>query len=619
MISSKEEIFDELTKQFQELQSNLDCYLNPPDDLHSGLISSSKTLYDLMKSHENDAPLNRSYVPKQLLTRGFDSEQVWQQLQLYNTSHLKYSRNAFKDLNIGNVHLGHVKSSKPKQNLKVEESVSEKRVKFKELENDLLSDDEEDEEIDLGEDGEEFEQTINKTYKPSIVDDNFFKLRQMEEFLIEQDKLEELKRDGKESKENDDSDNEDLEEEIDFFGSDDDYDAGSQQMMYQDFFDPPSEDATQTKKKNLKFNNIKEDNGEEDDTDEDENLEDEEADDSEEEEDDIEMEETANETNSKKTAFERKQEELKQKISKLEEANISKKPWQLIGEATAKTRPVNSLLEEHVTFDHTSAGAPVITEETTETIEDIIKQRIRDQAWDDVERKVKPAIQPHEYKKAPELNMEKSKLSLAEVYEKEYLKQVEDDKEEKENEEHVAITRLMDKLFVKLDALSNFYFTPKPNKPDIKIITNTPSIQMEEVTPITMSKTSQMAPEEIFEKKKGDVVGATEKTDEDRKRERRQKKIKKKFAVKEREAKEALKAKTTGKSSKKKAVEQLKKGVRNTIINEKESASNKAMKSSSQFFSKLQDEVTKNISSHKSKQSDGQRKSKKQRTENFKL
>ena len=46
----------------------------------------------------------------------------------------------------------------------------------------------------------------------------------------------------------------------------------------------------------------------------------------------------------------------KDRIKKLEEANIAEKPWQLKGEVTSSKRPVNSLLEEHVTFDYTSTG-----------------------------------------------------------------------------------------------------------------------------------------------------------------------------------------------------------------------------------------------------------------------
>jgi U3 small nucleolar RNA-associated protein MPP10 len=45
------------------------------------------------------------------------------------------------------------------------------------------------------------------------------------------------------------------------------------------------------------------------------------------------------------------------------------------------------------------------------------------QAWDDVERRVKTVEQPFEYKKRVVLNQEKSKLSLGEVYEQEFIKQ----------------------------------------------------------------------------------------------------------------------------------------------------------------------------------------------------
>ena len=145
---------------------------------------------------------------------------------------------------------------------------------------------------------------------------------------------------------------------------------------------------------------------------------------------------------------------------------------------------------------------------------------------------------------------------------------------------------------------------------------------MEEVTPITMTTASQMAPEEIFEKKKGEVLGDDEKTAEDRKRQRRQKKIKKRFAAQEKEKKEAMKVKTSGKTTKRKAVEQLKKGVRNTLVSEQqqrgEGNTTKNLTSSTQFFNKLQDEVTKKISDHKSK-NDGPSKRKKQKTQHLKL
>ncbi|XP_006903002.1 PREDICTED: U3 small nucleolar ribonucleoprotein protein MPP10-like [Elephantulus edwardii] len=281
---------------------------------------------------------------------------------------------------------------------------------------------------------------------------------------------------------------------------------------------------------------------------------------------------------------------------------------QLQGEVTAQKRPENSLLEETLHFDHAVRMAPVITEETTLKLEDIIKQRIKDQVWDDVIRKEKPREDAYEYKKRVTLDHEKSKLSLAEIYEQEYLKLNQQKTTEEETPEHLEIKKMMDSLFLKLDALSHFHFIPKPPAPEVKVVSNLPAIVMEEVAPVSVSDAALLAPEEIKEKNKaGDIKTAAEKTATDKKRDRRKKKYQKHMKIKEKEKRRKLLEKSqlhqSGKYTKAAASETLKqltKTGRASLL--KDEGKDKALKSSQAFFSKLQDQLKMQISDTKNKE-----------------
>ncbi|XP_020794561.1 U3 small nucleolar ribonucleoprotein protein MPP10 [Boleophthalmus pectinirostris] len=478
---------------------------------------------------------------------------------------------------------------------------------------------------------------------PSEVDDKFFKLSDMESFLDDMDK-----REGK------DNDNED---DVDYFQdlpSDEEDELNLEQMIsskkknkinvkssrnlkYNDYFDSVEGEMAKA--------DVDSENGDEDQEDEEDNEDDDdeyESDEAEEEEDGKneeqkrsknkqkkvmfnlsgdeesegeDMEEifggkSANSAKSEsKSPFEKRQEKMSEKISELEKAALAEKPWQLTGEVSAQARPENSMLEEDVEFEQSSRMAPAITEETTLQLEDIIKQRIKDGAFDDVVRKEKPKEEVFEYKKRLTLDHEKSKQSLAEVYEQEYIKKIQQKKEEEENPAHVEIQKLMDTLFLKLDALSNFHFTPKPSVPEVKVVSNLPSIAMEEVAPVSVSDATLLAPEEVKEKNKaGDILGDTEKTTTDKKRERRHKKKVKRLKIQEKERRQKLKeAQQTGqnkKPSKTKVTEDLKKltkGGKATLL--KDEGKDKALRSSQAFFSELQHQVKSQIKSAKDQSS----------------
>ncbi|KAG5326947.1 MPP10 protein, partial [Acromyrmex heyeri] len=306
-----------------------------------------------------------------------------------------------------------------------------------------------------------------------------------------------------------------------------------------------------------------------------------------------------------KSTLEARQERLSMRIKELEDEAVSEKPWQLKGEVSGSNRPQNSLLEEFLVVDVNRRPAPVITEETTLKLEDIIKQRIKDKAWDDVEKKFKPVETPLEYKKKLILNQEKNKESLSQIYEKEYLRQKQtldpenDEKKEEAPQLHNEIRQMMRSLISKLDALSNYHYTPKMAKPEIKIISNVPAINMEEVAPVTATDATLLAPEEIKTKERGDLIGKSERTKTDMKRERRRKKSMQRAKQQAIEKKDKLRALQPGiakkyKDKKEKAalVKKITKDRNVTKLNE---TTHKVAKSSTAFFTQLQNQVKSKI------------------------
>ncbi|XP_029871593.1 U3 small nucleolar ribonucleoprotein protein MPP10 [Aquila chrysaetos chrysaetos] len=615
-------------------------FLSVQDGLATDFRALTKILYDLNKALGSN--IVRGGPLKELVIENFDEEQIWQQLELQNNAVLDFFKKSIardakdEDLCLLSDEEEDGSDAETSSDQELEDSIMEAeaeqkniyaqdKTKSKEKQSKLresIMQKYSDEDSDIDFDIEALEQqtktaketTLKKMGKKSIVDDKFFKLSEMETFLEHAEK-----------------ENREEEEDINYFEdiiSDDEEEESeeakvkpvksSRDLTYKDFFDPVDDND------DLVANGVEDDEEEEADSAIEEqneesmsevedmnemmmkNMRSKEAskkvtfslpDDSETEDvTDVQLEKGIDPSEIK-SSFEKRQEKMSKKIKSLEEELLEEKPWQLKGEVTGQKRPENSLLEETVLFDHAVRMAPVITEETTFQLEDIIKQRILDEAWDDVVPKEKPKEEAFEYKKRITLDHEKSKLSLAEIYEQEYMKLHQQKTEEEENPEHKEIQEMMDSLFLKLDALCNFHFTPKPPVPEVKIVSNLPAISMEEVAPVAVSDAALLAPEEIKEKNKaGDVKTDAEKTPTDKKRDRRKKKLRKRMKQREKEKRqkllEKMKPEQGTKLSKKAAAAKLKRLTKEgkaSLL--KDEGKDKVLKSSQAFFSQLQDQV----------------------------
>ncbi|KAJ2735084.1 U3 snoRNP protein [Coemansia sp. BCRC 34962] len=525
-----------------------------------------------------------------VLESGFDpSLQIWELINVRNEPVLKYTTDIMKELSklldSVNDELDSSESSSGEQE-RVESDSAESEVDAvpAEVSEDAMSEDESDiaeqldseadsasdldsaSDKDMDESDDEDDDDESSTRKTSVLDDQFFSLAEVERFADEAEEEDMRDRailagdypkppagqDGEESSDSEDDDDDDIDmfQDLAALDGDDDSDeeaAGTKadEMMYTDFFKAPrgskrgvARASLEKHAKRVKFDPStvgdsdasEEDMGSEPESQPVSRTRDLFADD-----DDDADDGDAGSAAGSKSEFEKRQEKLQGLITKLEDEAVDKKHWTMTGEVTSAARPKDSLLEEDLEFEHVQKPVPVVTQEATQTLEDIIKRRILNEEWDDVERKKDVQAKPFRPSELIELNDKAPKKSLAEEYEDDFMAQKAGDSFVAEDDAKLAVShREIDvqfrNLFAQLDALSHFHFAPKPATADIEIRTSAPALQMEEKLPVNVSHAEQLAPEEIYEKNKGrngrtgDLMGDTELTREDRKRRRQWKK-----------------------------------------------------------------------------------------------
>ncbi|TDH68831.1 hypothetical protein CCR75_005570 [Bremia lactucae] len=562
-----------------------EVFFTPSEEVANEIKMFAKHAYDRTSKYPSKSggadPLEELYID------GFDADQVWEQLRLLNgplvTELTQRIRTFCK--NPDNILL--FPSAKEK---KKEEEIQDTIEVEKEVVSDIGSDkDRDDEKSDDGTLDKSTTATIKvKSTKTSkvrdVAEDGFFDWDEMDKAAEEEE--DDVALDDNENDEDEEEEDSEMEEDSDA--------ETAENLKYADFFH--NENNTQDE----------EDGGEEE---EEEELNDvkKHAKENEMEYLNIEREQLEKESFNDDedvaergvlSTHQRQRQRLQKEIQVLEQEAIGEKPWLLKGEVRAAVRTENSLLEAVLDYDRPVKAAPVITEEVSIALEDMIKKRILEDDYDDVVRKF--AGNENELKqKLVDISMEKSNEGLGEIYEKEYMKTAmgfEADDESKQDQD--AIDVMFKSLCWKLDALSNYHFTPKPAVKELQVKPAVPAIAMEEVIPIGVSDANLKAPEEVYEKKRkrGEAVlqSKEEMTQKERKALRNAKKHTRRKEKRQRECDERLVAKLNpglgNKYEKKKMLESIA-SAKNITTGKQIEGSSKQFSNSKEFFTRLQDEV----------------------------
>ncbi|OJJ49508.1 hypothetical protein ASPZODRAFT_149038 [Penicilliopsis zonata CBS 506.65] len=276
-----------------------------------------------------------------------------------------------------------------------------------------------------------------------------------------------------------------------------------------------------------------------------------------------------------RSTHERQRARIADEIRRLEAANIAKKDWMLAGEARAPERPTNSLIEEDLEFERIGKPVPVVTNELTEGIEELVKRRIIAKEFDEVIRR-RPGVSDGQATKRGRFELEDTKpqQSLAELYETEHLRTADpnflDKKDQKLMREHSEISNLWKEISSQLDTLSNWHYKPNVPQATISSIADVATITMEDARPTvshSINEQATLAPQEIYtpgddgkingevSRKNGASIAKEEMSREEKSRMRRQEKERQKKAGFEAGSKNSNKI-----SEKQQVISNLKKG-----------------------------------------------------------
>ena len=175
--------------------------------------------------------------------------------------------------------------------------------------------------------------------------------------------------------------------------------------------------------------------------------------------------------------------EIFTQIKEIEQKMISnKKEWSTRGEILGKERPKDSLLTKAMDFEVGLKAPPIPDREYTDKLELMIKQRIKDDLFDDPIKKQIINLNENKNLNDNELNFDKSKKGLGEIYEEKYLGN--EKTETKIDEIKKDCDDLCNKLFDIFKQMTNGTATPygiRGKKEDEINISNIPAIQIEEL------------------------------------------------------------------------------------------------------------------------------------------